>query len=383
VSSGSAPAITEVSAWSCRFPLPRPFTLGRATLTHRDYVVVRVRTSDGLQGAAFSLTRGAPLDAVVCELIAPPILGLGAGDIGALHEAWAAALPHHAPEGLVLRAQSLVDIAAWDIAGQAAGEPVWRLLGAGRESAPVMLVEGYAITGEDDERFARRVAAAAGEGYAMVKLANLAGEADRMTRRLQRVRELAGDDVGLVVDVGFAWPDHDEAVTVARGWRDLALRWIEDPVHGHDLERAARLREAIDVPLGVGDEVTSRRTAAALVEDGAVDVLRADATCVGGITGLLAACRLAHARGIPVSTHIYPEIHRHVVLADPAGGPVEAFRPDTPFDTPQAFSAPPAVELDRETGARVVRAPQEPGLGLTVDWEQVERHSSRRLTASR
>jgi mandelate racemase len=119
------------------------------------------------------------------------------------------------------------------------------------------------------------------------------------------------------------------------------------------------------------------------VDSGAVDVLRADATCVGGITGLLAVREHARARGIPVSTHIYPELHRHVVLADPGGGLLEAFRADSPFDTPQAFSTPPALELDPSSGVRVVRAPPEPGLGLRIDWEQVERHSTRRRTASR
>lgn len=374
-------AIAEVRAWACRFPLPEPFRLGRATLTARDYVVVRLRTAGGLEGAAFSLSRGAPLDAVLCELVAPPVLGLDAGRPGALEEAWRAAIPHHAPEGLALRARSLLEIAAWDVAGQAAGAPVWRLLGGARDAASAMLVEGYAIDGEQDEDFAQRIRAAADEGWAMIKLANLPDEPDRMTRRLERVRELVGPDVGLTVDVGFAWREADEAIRVARGWRELGLAWIEDPVHGHELELLARLRDAIETPIAVGDEVTSRRTAAALAASGAIDVLRADATCVGGLGGLLDVARHAREHGLGFSTHIYPELHRHVVLARADGGPVEAFRPDTRFETPQAFSAPPPFERDSATGVRILRAPQEPGLGLQIDWESVEHHASRTLVA--
>lgn len=381
---GAAPLTVEaVHAWACRFPLPAPFRLGRATLTARDYVVVRVETACGIEGAAFSLARGAPLDTLVCELAAPPVLGCDVARDGALQAAWRAALPHHAPEGLALRAQSLLDVAAWDTRGQAVDEPVWRLLGGARETAPVLLVEGYALDGEDDEAFAQRVAAAASDGYALVKLANLPDEPERMTRRLERVRELAGAALGLVVDVGFAWEDEAEAVRIARRWRELGLAWIEDPLHGHDVERVARLHEAIETPIYVGDEVTSRRTVAALAAHGAVDGLRADATCAGGLTGLLEVHRIARVAGLPISTHIYPELHRHFALAHADGGPVEAFPPDTPFETPQAFSAPPPLERDGASGVRVVRAPREPGLGLTIDWESVERHAVRALSVRR
>ncbi len=370
-------AIAEVRAWACRFPLPAPFRLGRATLTARDYVVVRIETAGGLRGAAFSLSRGAPLDVLVCELAAPPVLGRDAGGPAALHAAWRSALPHHAPEGLALRAQSLVEIAAWDVAGQAAGAPVWRLLGGVRDSAPAMLVEGYELAGEDDEAFAQRIRAAAAEGFSLVKLANLPDAPERMTHRMERIRELCGERLGLTVDVGFAWEDHDAAVRLAGRWRELGLTWIEDPLHGREAARLARLREAIDVPLAVGDEVTSRATADELLRLGAVDVLRADATCVGGLGALLELQRRAHAARVACSTHIYPELHRHVALAHPHGGPVELFRPDTPFETPQAFSRPPATVLDPATGIRVIPAPIAPGLGLEIDWESVDYHAVR------
>ena len=276
--------------------------------------MVRVETADGLDGAAFGLTRGAPLDAVVAELLAPPLLGRDARRTEALRAAWGAALPHHAPEGLVLRGRSLIELAAWDIKGKAAGEPVWRLLGGGREAAPVLLVEGYEIAGESDEAFAHRIHRAVEEGYACVKLANVADPA-RMTRRLELVRELTGPEPALTVDVGYAWGDHGAAVELAQRWGALGRTSIEDPLHGHEVARLARLRAAVSAPIAVGDEVTNAVTAAALVDAGAVDVLRVDATCLGGFEGLAALRRRATAAGVAISAHVYPELHRHFACA--------------------------------------------------------------------
>jgi L-alanine-DL-glutamate epimerase-like enolase superfamily enzyme len=374
--------IASVRTWRCTFPLPRPFRLGRATISEREYVIVRVEDGDGRHGTAFGLTRGAPTDVVVAELLAPAMIAGGPAPAarpttGA--PGWRAALPHHAPEGLVLRAASLLDVARWDLDGKVAGAPVWRLLGKTRDAVPVMLVEGYAVQGEPDEAFAERIAAAAAEGFGLIKLANLADDPDRMTRRLERVRSMVGPAVGLTVDIGYAWDDHDSAVALARRWRELDLAWIEDPLHGHEVERIARLRAEIDTPFGVGDEVTSAATLRALAARGAADVLRVDATCAGGIGG---ASELLAGLDLPASTHIYPEIHRHLAFAHPGAGPVEAFRPDTPWDAPQAFSAPPATELDTGSGRRVMRPPADAGLGLRIDWERLDRHATRRLSAS-
>lgn len=377
----SAPlAITAVRTWRCRFPLPAPFRIGRQTIAEREYLLVRVETAGGLHGSAFALTRGAPVDAVIADLVAPLALGCDARRTRALHAAWDAGLVHHAPEGLVLRARSLLDVAAWDLKGQAAGEPVWRLLGGARETAPAMLVEGYPSTGEDDAGFAARVAAA-GRGFAAVKVAHLADEPERVTRRLELLRETAGPALGITLDVGFVWSDHRAAVALAERWRDLDLTWIEDPLPGHRAEAIARLRRAVATPVAVGDEVTSARDLRALADLGAVDVLRLDATCAGGVSGLVELWRHARSAGVEVSTHVYPEIHRHVVCGLPDSGPLELFRPDAPWDATAQFVEPVALAADASGGV-VAQAPAEPGLGLRIDWERVERASVRTLVTT-
>ena len=109
----------------------------------REYVVVRESlTTSGLEGVAWSLTRGAPMAQVIDSLVAPLAVGQDAFAIPALLERFEQQLSLLGTDGLVQRAISLLDIALWgDIRGKAFGAPVWRLLGGYRTVAPTLLVD--------------------------------------------------------------------------------------------------------------------------------------------------------------------------------------------------------------------------------------------------
>ncbi len=378
-----ADVISRVDIWKCVFALPEPFRLGRHVIAQRDYTVLRIETAGGVEGLAFALARGAPVDVVLAEMVAPRALGRDVSRTAALAASCAGELVHHAPEGLLQRALSLLDIAAWDVKGRVAGLPVWSLLGGDRPSAPVMLVEGYPMAGEGDEGFAERLARRAAEGYPALKIAN-SGDPAELMRRLRLTRALAGDDVALTVDIDHGWTDLREGVAQARSWSDLGLAWVEDPIHGHETDRLHRLHEAIDVPLGVGDEVTNARTLHTLLDRRSVDVLRLDLTCCGGFTGFAPLYHHARRRGVAISTHVYPELHRHVVFAHPGCGPLEMFEDGSRWDTSSRFVRTPGLRLAEETGTLVIDAPSAPGLGLEVDWPAVRAHAVRHhaLTAA-
>ena len=372
-----AGTISRVEVWKCVFPLPERFQLGTIVLSERDYTIVRIETEDGVVGVAFGLSRGAPLDVVIAEMLAPNVLGKDASRSASLMGSWARTLVHHAPEGLVQRALSLLDVAVWDIKGKIAGQPVWSLLGGARPIAPVMLVEGYPVADEGDEQFAERIGERASSGYSAIKIANPGGDPRVLTRRLDLVREVTDDRVALTVDIDHGWADLTAGIAQARKWSHLGLAWIEDPVHAHDVEGLHRLREAIDIPLAAGDEVTNSQTLHALVDRGAVDVLRLDVTCGGGFTGFAPLYHHAVRGGTAISTHVYPELHRHVVFAYPECGPVEMFANGNRWDTSHLFVRPPDVRVDQDSGVAVLEAPTEPGLGLDVDWSAVKSHAVR------
>ncbi len=359
------------------FPLPEPFQLGTTVVSERDYTVVRIETDDGVEGIAFGLSRGAPLDVVFSEMIAPRVLGKDASRSSSLAVSFAGTMAHHAPEGLVQRALSLLDVAVWDIKGKIAGQPVWSLLGGNRSTAPVMLVEGYPIASENDEGFAERLAERARAGYSALKIANPGGDPKQLTKRLHLVREAIDERVAITVDIDLGWTDVPAGLAQARSWSDLSLAWIEDPFHAHDTDGLRRLRDALDIPLAAGDEVTNSQTLHALIEQQAVDVIRLDVTCGGGFTGFAPTYHHAVRGGTAVSTHVFPELHRHVVFAYPDCGPVEMFADGSRWDTSYRFVQPPAVRLEQDTGVVVVDAPTDPGLGLVFDWPAVKAHAVR------
>lgn len=372
-----ASVIARVEAWAMSFSLASPLQFGDLTIDRRDYVVARLTTRDGAQGVAYGLSRGAPIDLVVTELLGPLLLGQDALDMPALLERCRRAMTPLGLAGLVQRGLSLVDIALWDIKARRAQLPLWRLLGGYRPEVPIMLVDGYAGDGETATAFAQRLGARAAEGFTALKLANQAGP-NEMSARLTAVRDAVGPGVALVLDVVWAWRDLQAAIEIARQWAPARLAWIEDPFPPEFVSQTRRLRAAIATPIGAGDEVSSPSTFDALLNQEALDVVRLDATTIGGITGFAQVHARAAAAGYRVSPHIYPEVHQHCAFAWPSVEPVEMFPVGGAFDFSHQFVTPGALEF--ETPGRL-RAPSRAGIGMEIDWRSVEQHRSRHSVA--
>ena len=373
------PVIDRVEAWHCRIALQTPIVLGDLVIKHRDFVIVRVGASDGLQGAAYALSRGAPVDLVVTELLAPVLLGRNALDIPRRVEELARAVVALGPVGVVQRAISLIDICLWDIKGQVAGLPVWRLLGGYRENADVMLVAPYAEAQESDAAYAERLAEPAARGYAALKLYPLADPA-AMARRLAALRRTLGDRVGLVVDMAWSWRTAQQAIDAVRTWEDFALSWVEDPFPASEWPSIRALADAVRTPIGAGDEVSVRATMDTLIAERAVDLVRLDATTIGGFSQFAAVRESAGRAGYAVSPHAYPEIHRHCVFAWPNVGPVEIFPPGSPTWGTSSFLE---EEIDLSPSSALISAPSDAGLGLRIDWGAVASLSTRSTSVAR
>ena len=335
-------------------------------IREREYTIVRVTADDGTIGVAYSLSRGAPIAETVDRLVAPLVLGEDAVAVSRVQERIEQGLRLLGLDGFLLRAISLVDICLWDIRATSAGVPLWRLLGEQRDTVPVLLVDCYAESGDAVhdlvERLRRRVA----DGYRALKIH--APDPAVMTELLGNVRKAVGSDVSLVVDLAMSAPDLQAAISAIRSWSPFDPAWVEDPFRGEETELLRRLREAVDVPIGAGDEVASRHAIERLITDQAVDVVRLDATCHGGISGMRRLCELAAARGVRVSAHTYPELHRHCSFAWSSLDHVEAFAPASEYDRSEAF-------IDADARVRAVdghlTAPEQAGAGIQVDWPTV------------
>ncbi|MCC6946159.1 MAG: hypothetical protein IT539_00195 [Bradyrhizobiaceae bacterium] len=367
--------IDRIEAWACRVPLGQVLDFGRFTMDARHHVVVRVHTSDGLVSDCISQSRGVPIDRVLLETLAPRLIGRSALAAEGISRDLADALAATDRDGAVGRAWSLLEIALHDLRAQAVGWPLWQLLGGWPRRVPIQIIEGYALVGESSDAFAERLAARAAEGYRLIKVeAAHYDDPGELLARLAAFRRLAGDGPELVLDFVWAWKDVKSKRRLLDALSEFGIAWIEDAFDRTAVSRYRELREASPIAVGCGDEATRQADLIALVQSAAVDVIRADATTVGGITGVRRVAETAAAHGIRASLHEHPEVHEHCVFGFGASDHVELFPQDRPFDV--------VHKLWHETlSARIHDGGLEPGAlpgtGIRLDDDAVRRYAIR------
>jgi L-alanine-DL-glutamate epimerase-like enolase superfamily enzyme len=364
--------IARIDAVRSVFPLASPITLGAMTIASREFLCVRVTTEAGLQGHAFALSRGLPSEAFIQQVVAPTLVGRDSDLIGerVADCLSAVAAPSHA--GMLKRAVSLVEIALWDVKGHRLQTPLWRLLGGARAEVPVLLVGGYLTADSTPEEVGEKLGVLAADGYTLIKVAR-ASTPDLTRRLLSASRGALSAGCRLVVDTHWCWQTSADALQEISLWGDLDLAWLEDPMPPGRWDPTRELREKSGLPIGVGDEVTDEQELRRLVDTRAVDVLRVDATTLGGVGAWSRLSAYAHLSGLMVSPHAYPEVHIHCACAWPLACAVEMFEIDSPYWPTNRFVVGGMIV---ENG--VARAPERPGLGVEIDWECIEHHDRTR-----
>jgi L-alanine-DL-glutamate epimerase-like enolase superfamily enzyme len=328
-------------------PLERPISLRGGTIVEREYVVLRVCTEAGLEGAAIGYTRGLPLRETLNELAAE-LLGMDA------------LVARAARSSVDARAIALVDIALWDVAARRAELPLWRLLGGAKARVPILAVGGYFLEQRTVEDVEDELRGLAEQGYPHLKVHTHEPEL------VSRLRAAVPDDVDFSVDADMCWRDLDAATAACRQLDGLGLAFIEDPFSPDLPELTRALAEAIETPIAAGEDAAGREALLDLAS--AADVLRVDATASGGIDAALAAADAAD--GKPVMTHAFVELHGQL-----AGGLDAISLTET---IPYESGANPVDVLLAETqrvddGALVLS--DRPGHGLAFDWDAVARFS--------
>jgi L-alanine-DL-glutamate epimerase-like enolase superfamily enzyme len=260
--------------------------------------------------------------------------------------------------GAVFGTIGALDTALWDIKAQAAGEPLWRLLG-GRDRTVPAYASGLDIGLTDSELVSVY------EAYAALGLraAKLKGGLDieRDRHRLALVREVLTDAAhgsrpSLMLDVNESWTRKQAVRHVREIERTLDLTWIEEPVRRWDADGLAIVSRAISASVATGENLTGLEQFRPLIAAGAVDVVQIAA--VWGVTHFLRVSALANAHDLPVS----PIGNTPVALLHAA-----ASAPNHIASELQDLQPPVGVSLHMsvEDGAFVLG--DSPGLGIRID----------------
>ncbi|MEV0231797.1 mandelate racemase/muconate lactonizing enzyme family protein [Nonomuraea sp. NPDC050786] len=260
--------------------------------------------------------------------------------------------------GAVFGTIGALDTALWDIKAQAAGEPLWRLLG-GRDRRVPAYASGLDIGLTDDELVSvYQVYAQHGLRAAKIK-GGLDIERDR--RRLTLVRDVLteaghGSRPGLMLDVNEAWTRKQAVRHVCELERALDLTWIEEPVRRWDAEGLAAVGRGIRASVATGENLTGLEQFRPLLAAGAVDIVQT--AVVWGVTHFLRVSALAHAHDLPVSpigSTPVALLHAATSVPNHLASELQDLRP------PLGLS----LDLYVEDGAFILG--DSPGLGITVD----------------
>ncbi len=190
--------------------------------------------------------------------------------------------------GAITHTISGIDIALWDLLGQATGQPVGRLLGGRYRER----VQPYAsLLMDEPAKLRDHLLAVKAQGFRAFKIGW--GPFGRRSAKLDRAivaaaREAVGPESRLMVDAGGSdahWPNgYKWALNTARMLADYDVHWFEEALNPDALEDFVRLREHSPVPISGGEVLTRRQAFQPWIERGAFDIIQPDVTKVGGIS---------------------------------------------------------------------------------------------------
>jgi L-alanine-DL-glutamate epimerase-like enolase superfamily enzyme len=362
--------ITKVQIAECGIALPYVLRLGPVEIRTRDYVLLRVETDAGVFGEAIGYPRGTPLFETLSSM-ARRILGKDARmRRQVMFNLEYSNVPARA--GLT-RGLSLIDIALWDIATKRSGQPLFQFLGGLRTAAAVTTVAGYYVDQRGIADVVKEVGLLEDAGCKRVKIM-LKGDDRDFDRKYASA--VANKMPGRVAaDAHWTWSTLTEAKRACLDIDELGLNFLEDPFAASDIRLTHQIRDELITPIAAGEDVFGAGVVADLVSG--IDILRVDATTVGGITGAVEAINLAAAAGRTVFPHVFAPLHVHLACAFPNVEAVEWITQESGADPVDQFLQNiPSVKHGQMSPC------EEPGIGISIDWSRVEKLSRRNTVIS-
>ncbi len=366
--------ITDVEAIYLRLPQVK-----EQCDSGQDALVVRVHTDEGITGigevdSAPLAVKGAiegPFSHTVASGLRQIVLGEDPFETEKIWHKMYTQNIYGGRRGVGLHAMSGIDMALWDIKGKALGLPVWKLLGGGfrkrlRAYASSLFGATPQETADRGKRFVDR-------GFTAVKFGWAPMGRDEATdiALVREARKGIGDEADLLIDAGLCF-DFKTALQRVRRFEEFNVFWFEEPLMPDNYEGYRRLSESTAIRIAAGEEESERNSFIQLMDRGRIDVVQVDLTRCGGFTEGMKIASLAADRGLPCVNHGFTTFINvaaglHFLASIPNSLIMEfVVEEETTLRdeiTVQTFQAPDGY----------VDVPQEPGLGVDLNQEAVER----------
>jgi mandelate racemase len=337
--------------------LKRPVVARIATITEWPLILIDLDTDEGIVGRSYL----EPYTVKAMKYLVPALLDLGEllkGHAVAPVELYALArksLHFVGYQGMSMIAVAGLDMAAWDALAKAAGVPLCVLLGG--SVGPVRAYNSNGLWLKEPDAVAAEAIELRDEGgFNGLKLRLGRDHVRDDLATIEAVRNTVGNDMHLMVDFNQGL-DLGEALQRCHAIDDLGLDWIEEPLVYDNFDGYVQLAAEVKTPIQIGENFYGPRDLYRALQCRACDFVMPDFMRIGGVTGWLRAAAIAGTAGVPVSTHLYPEVAAHVMRVT-----------ETAHWLEWQDWADPILQRPYEIKDGRLHIPDVPGVGL--DWNE-------------
>jgi mandelate racemase len=355
--------VREITARPIVLKLKRPVVARIATITEWPIILIDLLTEEGIVGRSYL----EPYIVRSMRYLVPALKDLGEILKGRpvapveLFDVARKSLHFVGYEGLSMIAASGLDMAAWDARAKAANLPLCVLLGG-----TVGSVRSYNSNGlwlkEPTQLAEEAMELKAEGGFTGLKLRLGRQRVSDDLLALETVRKALGDEMHLMVDFNQGL-DLAEALQRCHLIDDHGLAWIEEPIVYDNLDGYAKLAAELNTPLQIGENFYGPREMHKAIQKNACDLVMPDFMRIGGVTGWMRAAAIAGAAGIPMSTHLYPEVGAHMMRVT-----------ETAHWLEWQDWADPILSTPYQLKDGQLQIPNVPGVGLEWNEDAVKHH---------
>ena len=348
------------------YTIPTDFAEADGTIEWRSTTMVLVELdAGGKKGIGYTYGHAATA-MVIDKTLKALVKGKDVMQLATITQSMIRAIRNNGTCGISMMAVSAVDNALWDLKAKVLGLPLASLLGKVKDE--MLLYGSGGFTTYSDDQLETQFSNWADQGIRHFKM-KIGADIDSDEERVKSARQAIGKNAGLFVDANGAYTAR-QAIEKADAFKEYNVSWFEEPVPSSDLAGLNFIREHATgkMSIAAGEYGYNLPYFKMMLDAGAVDILQADATRCGGISGFLKAGYLCEAYQLPFSSHCAPALHLHAALALPAFYISEYFYDHARIEDIFFDGNPKPVD-------GVLRPDlSKPGIGLTLKAADVEKY---------
>lgn len=291
--------------------------IGTLLLEPFPWVLVRVKTDSGLVGLGEAYHGAGVHQIAVDQRLTKAIVGQNPLNVDKLFRDMMNSMSASGYyQGAVMSAISGIEMALWDIAGQALGVPIWQLLGGRYREKIRVYNDCHAGDDETPAAYAVKAKEVEARGFSAIKfdIDPLPSRRDPYNRCISNdhikhyveivtaIREALDSNTDLAIDAHWAYAPVD-IIKVAQAFEKLDLLWLEDPVPAENVEAMKKVKEASRTPICTGENFYTRFGFRELIHSQAADIVSPDMAKAGGLSEGKRIAEMADLYYMPLAPH--------------------------------------------------------------------------------